>query len=336
MTSPPPDPDSLPPPTYTEATTNPFPRNPTTTTTNSSPTTTTSLPLPSPLTTHLRTLPARLRATQLARQTVQAASDFDLTALIVPHIEAFLADLTAMVRTPPLAELTLVPAPAVPAGCGMSGAVERRREGEVVRVGRVAVGKLGGGGGGGLDDGGKGGGDGGEAWFGGDEKRRGRETADRGWGDENGEDKWKVTTKEFGEWGRFETDDAGEGSSNGEKAWWFGDEEMAGRLAMYLRPEPNLERKHVRAVVAEPKRVVKEEKSGWSRWGFGGKKAAEPRTPLVPPLVSSTLPPQPPSEDDSVTMTVRAEEVTFRKENDFGVWESMTGWGIVVRVTVKP
>jgi hypothetical protein len=34
-------------------------------------------------------------------------------------------------------------------------------------------------------------------------------------------------------------------------------------------------------------------------------------------------------------MVVRADEVTFRKENDFGVWESRTGYGIVVRIRVK-
>jgi hypothetical protein len=149
----------------------------------------------------------------------------------------------------------------------------------------------------------------------------------------------------FDEWGRFETDPsstAGGGKSGkggGETGWWFTDEDMVRRLAVYLRPEPNLQRKRVQAAVVEQKKVVKEEKSVWGKLGLGGgkgKKAAEPKSPLVPP-------PPPPgpaspgsaSEDDSVMMTVRAGEVTFRWENDFGLWESQTGWGIVVTVRVK-
>lgn len=31
-------------------------------------------------------------------------------------------------------------------------------------------------------------------------------------------------------------------------------------------------------------------------------------------------------------MTVRAEEVSFRRENELGIWESRNGYGIVVRV----
>ncbi|KAK4101251.1 hypothetical protein N658DRAFT_496547 [Parathielavia hyrcaniae] len=112
---------------------------------------------------------------------------------------------------------------------------------------------------------------------------------------------------------------------------------MAMRLAAYLRPEPSLERKQVRAVVEERKAVEKE-KSGWGRWGLGGgkKKVAEPSLSVTAPAVSPGLSsPGSGAEDDSVKMTVRAEEVTFRKENEFGLWESRTGWGIVVTIKVK-
>ncbi|KAL7895507.1 hypothetical protein HDV63DRAFT_381632 [Trichoderma sp. SZMC 28014] len=37
---------------------------------------------------------------------------------------------------------------------------------------------------------------------------------------------------------------------------------------------------------------------------------------------------------ERVTMTTKAEEVTFRKENEFGIWETKTGWGIVLRVRI--
>ncbi|KAH6845687.1 hypothetical protein B0I37DRAFT_417205 [Chaetomium sp. MPI-CAGE-AT-0009] len=256
----------------------------------------TGLPLPSPLTNHLRTLPSRLRATQLAQRTAQAADEFELTARVVPLVEAFLADLTALPRVPPLAELTLVPAPAVPAAASMSGAVERGREGEVVRVGRVDVGGRG-----------------------------------------EGSSLREVIDTSFGEWGRFDTfdDTRAAGRENG---WWFTNEEMARRLATYLRPEPNLQRRHVQATVVERK-VVEKEKAGWGRFGFGGskKKAVDQTSPALPSPASPALSsPGLPDEDDEVKMTVRAEEVTFRWENDFGVWESMTGWGIVVTVKVKP
>lgn len=36
----------------------------------------------------------------------------------------------------------------------------------------------------------------------------------------------------------------------------------------------------------------------------------------------------------SVQVDVQAEEVTFRRENDFGLWESSSGWAIVIKATV--
>ncbi|KAK4120549.1 hypothetical protein N657DRAFT_674218 [Parathielavia appendiculata] len=308
------------PPSYTESIITPsplFPQLPTTTTTTSS----------SPLTTHLRTLPSRLRATQLARQSAQASHDLALTDLLVRHIEAFLAaDLTSSCASassmsaergggmiPPVAELTLVPASAVPAEWGMSGAVERRREGELVRVVRVDMGKVGSGDGDGFD------------------------TVGDAEGDEVG---GSLGAREagFDEWGRFDTDGGSGGNAAGRQGgWWFTDEDMASRLAAYLRPEPTSDRKHIQPVVVEKKAVGKE-KSGWGRWGLGGgrKKAAEQSSPVVAPPVSPGLSSfGSGAENDSVKMTVTAEEVTFRKENEFGLWESRTGWGIVVTVKVK-
>lgn len=329
------------PPSYTEATTSPIPSP---SSLSSSQYNNNNNPLgPSPLTTHLRTLPARLAHSHLARQTVQASHDLDLTSLLVPHVEAFLVGLTtsgpggslssaarrgAGGMRAGVAELTLVPASAVPAGWAMSGVGERRAEGEVVVVRRVDVAGLVG------DDDDEGG------------EKKGREGKGRGFGreEEDDDDDGRAAASRsagFDEWGRFDTDDrTGRGKSGkAEGGWWFADEEMARRLATYLRPEANLERKQVQAAVVERKAVEKE-RSGWGRWGLGGgrKKAAEQAPPLVPPPVSPPGLASPGSggEDDSVKMTVRAEEVTFRKENAFGVWESKSGWGIVVTVRVKP
>ncbi|KAK0609943.1 hypothetical protein B0T17DRAFT_123670 [Bombardia bombarda] len=91
----------------------------------------------SPLTSHLQTLPVRMREMQQAHYSDQASRDLEYITLLIPHVEAFLSDLVSMPRTPPVAELTLVPACAVPRGWAMTGAAERRREGEVVRVVRV-------------------------------------------------------------------------------------------------------------------------------------------------------------------------------------------------------
>ncbi|KAL2017975.1 hypothetical protein VTK56DRAFT_1507 [Thermocarpiscus australiensis] len=337
MTPPPKESDSdndLP-PSYTEATSSIIPTN---------------ILLPtSPLTTHLRTLPARLRATQQARTTAQQARDIAVvTRLLAPGVEAFLADLAAAmprgVRPPFVAELTLVPAAAVPHGWAMSGAAERRKEGEVVRVVRVdGDGEL-------------------EKWMTmtttqpqqrpGGEDSKGRRGLGGG-GDERGEDDddkdddgvgggSAAAEAAFDEWGRFETDEMGHGGGGGAAAntWWFKDEDMARRLAAYLRPEPAPGRKTVQpqAVVAEKAPVVKEEKSGW-RWGLGvssrrksEKQSSSPTLPSSSPPATSHAAAGP---DDSVKMTVRAEEVTFRKENDFGVWESRSGFGIVVTVRVS-
>ncbi len=325
--------DAEAPPSYTEATTSPA--NPANPAPPSSPTSSSGLPPPSPLTLHLRTLPTRLHHSHVARQTVQAAHDFDLVTLLVPHVEAFLADLTSASAASALAvrvaELTLVPETAVPAGWAMSGAGERRREGEVVRVGRVGgMEKFVGGGGGGSKNA-----KAREAGFAGQE------------GDEEGDGRAagsSTATREFDAWGRFDSDDRGSGKGKEEAGWWFVDEGMARRLATYLRPEANLERKQVQATVVERKTVEKE-KSGWARWGLGGsrKKAPEltqpvgsPSSPSVTPVSPALSSPGVGGDDDSVKMTVRADEVTFRKENDFGVWESRSGWGVVVTVRIKP
>ncbi|KAK3306181.1 uncharacterized protein B0T15DRAFT_494293 [Chaetomium strumarium] len=303
------------PPSYTEATT-------TAATASTSPATPTGLPLPSPLTTHLRTLPARLRATQLALRTAQASHDLDLTTLLIPHVESFLTDLTSASRVRPVAELTLVPSTAIPDGWAMSGAVERRREGEMVRVRRVDVGKVGGG-----EKGGR--------------RTDGREHGDDD-DDDDGRDGWATSRGKgepgFDEWGRFDSSDAA-ASSGRANEWWFRDEDMARRLAAYLRPEANLERKHVQAAVVEKKAEEKAKTGLLGRLGLGGgrkKNVEQTLSPAAPSPASPTLPsPRAGDEDDSIKMTVRAEEVTFRKENEFGIWETRTGWGIVVTVKVK-
>ena len=117
----------------------------------------------------------------------------------------------------------------------------------------------------------------------------------------------------FDEWGRWE-DDTTQSSSSDDVLWWL-DHDMAVRLAKYISPE-RLHRQVVKAHVEQAKKS--------SRWGLFKKN--EPQTPLP----KSKL-----QEEEPVTMVVKAEEVTFRRENEMGIWEGKTGWGLVVKVNIR-
>ena len=39
--------------------------------------------------------------------------------------------------------------------------------------------------------------------------------------------------------------------------------------------------------------------------------------------------------DGNVSMRIASEEVTFRRENEMGLWESKSGWGIVARLRIR-
>ncbi|KAK1981127.1 hypothetical protein LZ30DRAFT_593407 [Colletotrichum cereale] len=123
----------------------------------------------------------------------------------------------------------------------------------------------------------------------------------------------------FDEWGRWD-DDADAASTSKEGRWWWDDEALARRLAKRLQPEPKLDRTVVSAAVEQ----AREEKKA-ARWGMF-------RSGTESPSPSSSAQ-RPPEED--VVMTVRAEEVTFRRENEMGIWESMRGYGIVARVRIR-
>ncbi|EHA48563.1 hypothetical protein MGG_00834 [Pyricularia oryzae 70-15] len=291
-----------------------------------------SSPLSSHLAAHLSSLSTRLRQTQSARATRQALLDLDLVERIVPHVEAFLADVVDAHSRPAAAELTIVPAPAVPSAWALSGAAERRREGELVHLVRLAVPGVGAV----VDDkgrprellpqgrDGKGGGSAGEAAS---PSTGSSLRPERDW-----------TATQFDEWGRWDEDAeaaamaAAGGGSGGSSSWWWRDEGMAERLAAHLQPRPPVrtERREIQAAVVQAK---EEKKSGWGLWR---KKSSSSTVTPASPVAAAVSPVSPVLEqDDGVRMTVRADEVTFRRENDFGVWESMSGWGIVVTIAVR-
>lgn len=321
------DPD-LPPP-YT-----PSPSTLSATPTPTSATPTPSLVLLTPLTAHLANLPSRLHSVAAHHR---ASRDTDAAARAVPHVADLLArlDAAAASRThtvPALAELVLVPAAAVSRGWALTGAAERRREGEVVRVARVEgeerKGK------GEKEKAGKGGGKGGgDGYAAADQDNHARGSSDDSDGYVDGGRPGDAIA-EFDDWGRWDDGPAaggGTGAAAGDLLWW-NDEDMARRVAAHLRPAEHVvvERRQVHAVVER----AKEESKGWL-WRRKSAKTtptttAAPRaTVAAGPRARAAVP------DDSATMTVQAQEVTFRKENEFGVWESLNGFGVVVTVNIR-
>jgi hypothetical protein len=307
-----------------------------TTTTASSSSSPPSLLLTTPLTTHLATLSSRLSS---AAAHHRASRDADAATRAVPHVADFLARLEAAAAAPPSAnrrfpsraELVLVPAAAVPRGWALSGGAERRRDGEIVRVGRVE-------------------GEGGKA-EGKGEKGRGK---GKGKGEKGGDGDWAAADSndddddddndgrrtgdvvgEFDEWGRWNDEPTNGGSaSTGDLMWWR-DESMAMRVATHLRPAEKVvvERRQVQAAVEK----AKEERKGWG-WRRNKSDAAKTTPPVTSqPLITVEPVPGTGAEgaDDRATMTVRADEVTFRKESELGVWESLNGFGIVITVHIR-
>lgn len=290
-----------------------------------------------PLTTHLAALPARLRAAAAHHRASRSA---DAAALSAPHVAAFVERLTRLAaasssssggggggRAIPIgttAELVLVPAAAVPRGWALSGAAERRREGEVVRVARVEGPVRGGG------------------EKGGSEKKGGapaRDDADDDDDDDgdhrDGRQDFDAAT-EFDDWGRW-GEGAGAGTDDSDLLWWR-DEAMAAGAAAHLRPgEPvRVERRQVQAAVENAARDGR--KKGWG-WMRRRPDAPVARAAAAPPLVAMPAGPGPgpgvaAEVDEPASITVRADEVTFRKESELGVWESMNGFAILVTVRI--
>jgi len=116
-----------------------------------------------------------------------------------------------------------------------------------------------------------------------------------------------------------------------EEKWFWGDEEMANRLAGYLRPPPP----DPRTLDLPPrKEVVKPKVEASSSRGFWGRKKSVTLQPAV-------LEPRPVLrnvkevvKEDKVVMDVNAEEVCFRTENDFGILETERGYAVVVKLKV--
>ncbi|KAL6693379.1 NAD-dependent epimerase/dehydratase family protein [Trichoderma pleuroticola] len=100
---------------------------------------------------------------------------------------------------------------------------------------------------------------------------------------------------------------------------WWENEDMARRLAKHLQPQrPASAPRNTQSIRdRRASQANGSKKSGI--WGLF-KKSDEPVRPAAPVVEEPK---------DDVVMTAKAEEVTFRKENELGLWETLTGFGIV-------
>lgn len=242
---------------------------------------------------HISSLPAIIRSSQAAHVNNQQSADLNILSHLLPHINSFLAAIAASPSPPSLAELTLVPAAAVPE-IWQSSADKTRKEGELKRLVRVA-----------------------------DPQQNQTEKQAPASTSEISPRSAERAERTFDEWGLWSDDVRPRTTGPGE--WWWRDEGLASRLSALLQPkvEPKLDRQTVHAVVQQSKEERKKP------WGFLRGSTQSP--PAAPPPVLV----KPKTEEDRVVMTVKPEEVAFRKENEFGVWESMSGWGIVVCIKIR-
>jgi hypothetical protein len=111
--------------------------------------------------------------------------------------------------------------------------------------------------------------------------------------------------------------------------WFWKDEDMAERLAGYLRPTPELP--------SRPAIAPKSADSGKSGSNSFWRKKLTSKAVEKPALIESKerlSSEQNAEPKDKVLMEVKAEEIVFRFENDFGLLETQRGYGIVLRLVV--
>ncbi|GAP83886.1 putative NAD-dependent epimerase dehydratase family protein [Rosellinia necatrix] len=274
---------------------------------------------------HLASLPNRIRMTREAYSVQQSLDDTSLLDFLLPEVDDFLAYLGNLHTTPRLAHLTLIPDVAVPRNAILSGMEEMRQRGEPCRVARVSIN------------------------LGGDERKKSAAARSPSRDTKNVED-WS-TGREFSDWGRFGDSTSDTDSPQARDMLWWRDESMARRLARHLQPapaksEPAPLQTPVQATV-EQRLPAQKEKKGWfwskkptasSNNSTFATKSVKTDVEVFPGRDAATQPAAEETrekEDDGTKMSVIAEEVAFRSENDFGIMESTRGWAVVVTIHIK-
>ncbi|KAH7040627.1 uncharacterized protein B0I36DRAFT_13212 [Microdochium trichocladiopsis] len=273
---------------------------------------------------HVSSLPSRIRDSHNARANRHASDDSALLEeTLVPHVEAFLADLGSRPVAPPSATLVLYPTAAMLLGNSFDSISGFGAEAETGRA-RPRTPKLSG-----LDD---------MQRHGEFVRVQGVESSSSSLSEPKpGNDKPGLYGHGFGD-GK-----GGSGSREKDLLWWK-DEAMARRLAAYIQPkpeeDPNLappaffdadvaRHEHQQQEQAGAKKSKDKKSWGLKKFiGGGGGSRSPPaaRGYAVQSINASEL-------DTRAKMTVKAEEMTFRVENDMGLYESFNGWALVARVT---
>ncbi|KAI1754799.1 hypothetical protein F4782DRAFT_462337 [Xylaria castorea] len=279
------------------------------------------VPSTSHLQQHLTSLPNRIRMNREVRLVRQSLDDAYLLNLLLPEIDDFLAYLGGLHSTPKLAYLTLVPETAVAQNAVLSGMEEMHRRGEICRMARVKI-------------------------YPSNDEKKPTTARDCKQGASTSQD-WSVG-REFSDWGRFGDSTSNTDSSRGRNMLWWRDEDMAQRLAHHLQPsaEPVPLQTSVQAAVEERLPAQKPQKGWfWGRKGSASSSTSTFATRSVQMDVESftgrgnatQTAARKGRERDSAgaRMSVTAEEVAFRIENDLGIVESARGWAVVVAVHVK-
>ncbi|KAI8955125.1 hypothetical protein F4801DRAFT_376142 [Xylaria longipes] len=269
---------------------------------------------------HLTSLPNRIRMNREARSVQQSLDDASLLDLLLPEIDDFLAYLGGLHNTPKLAHLTLVPETAVAKNAVLSGMEEMRRRGEICRVTRVDIHPR--------------------------NDKKSTTSRDSKQGASTSED-WSVG-QEFSDWGRFGDSTSSTDPSQAQSMLWWRDEDMAHRLARHLQPttEPAPLQTPVQATVEERLPAQKPKKAWfWGKKGSASSSTATFATKTVQADVESfpgrgtttqaAAQKGREQENTGARMSVTAEEVAFRIENDLGIVESARGWAVVVAIYVK-
>jgi hypothetical protein len=286
---------------------------------------------------HLTSLPTRIRRTQQVHSFQRSLDDASLLDFLVPEVENFLAHIGNLTTTPKLAHLTLVPESAIPPNAVLSSMEELRRRGELCQVARVNVypshSNMG-------------------------SKAESNRDKKKPETDEDSEGQTWTAGQEFSDWGRFgESSSSADLSSQAQAMLWWKDEDMARRLARHLQPERQTEQSvlntPVQTIVEERLPLQKEKKSWfWGRKGSSsssssasafGAKTVEKDVPAILPERSDDATDsngrrnsnQKQKQQAGTKMTVTAEEVAFRTENNFGIMESKSGWAVVVVVHIR-
>ncbi|KAG5938332.1 hypothetical protein E4U59_003821 [Claviceps monticola] len=252
-------------------------------------------------------LRGQLRRERAARSSAQDRLEDLLLSLLVPHVEAHLDSIAAINPVPLLVEATLVPSDAVDESWRLSD-TEGNQNGQfikLIRVGRHS--KIPG------------------------EKRHLPNPMNSATLDTMGQN--QQVDDERGQ--SKDESDNGSGTYNGSDAdlWWWSDEELARRLAGHLQPVPETASFERQTSHAEAGLSKQTKKAGrWSFFNKENRRMAQNSKPMH--LLSHGTTPSPAPSDD-VSMEVTAEEATFRRQNEMGIWESKTGWSLVVRVCIR-